>query len=194
MTSIGMAGSIGDPKVNGTTPGLGIVYNYRLGRRLHLEAGAAYTIRLGLGGQLNFESVRYGFGYEREQTTLDFRQRHMLEIPLGLAWSPAPRHRIHAGMNIASQLNVQGEVTTVITDNFGKFNTTMLRQGGYRQAYRPMDYSIQLGYSYDVNSRFALQAVGQYGLTDLTPDDFWNEVRMDRNTQLRLQLNYFLIR
>ncbi|MFK7971649.1 MAG: hypothetical protein AB8F95_14885 [Bacteroidia bacterium] len=189
-TGLGLARGLGDPTATGLAPSMGLHYSFTPKKRWALEANLLYTMRNGLSGGREFQSTYYGFGRSTEHTLLTFTQRHMIEAPVNVVWKIAHRHRLLLGASLARQVNVQGELLTVTTDPFGKQTSATVREGGYRQAYSSYDLSLQAGYGIYLGRGIRIDAIGQYGLTDQTPQSFWGSDIKDRNAQIRLQLTY----
>lgn len=178
-----------------THPLVGVRYAYRLQPRLALSAGAQVQGRGGLNAGRSYESLTYGFGYEREITTLIPQRAYFLNIPLLAQYQIKGPHTLHLGLSYARLLGAQVAKEVYQEDSFSlRLGGESANDWGITQGIARQDLGILLGYGYYLGKGWHLGWETQYGLNDLTPDSFYQNQTIDHNLQIRVHLTYDLIR
>lgn len=135
--------------------GAGLSADWRLGSTWYLQASPLWRVRT-MGdfvtewGPQNAAQLRYSFGFERDEYTLESMASHWLEIPVALQWRQGP-WRAEAGVAPGFLLSVQGRLTQVRETSLTARSTT-------RKAVRLDDAPFYKNY-------VAVFAGGQYALT-----------------------------
>ena len=187
--SQGAMGVSGERPSVGIDPLFGISYGRKLSRWLSIHADVRYQPRSGLDYQQSSQSIRYGFGFERNSTSLEIDRIHYLNMPLYVRIHVLPRHYLSVGMSYAYVFQLSGRLTHEQSSSFESPTTLSEVSWGNRKAFRRDDLRLQLGYEYHLGSRTFAGLQASYGLKNLYSDEVGLKAR---NVQLQLFLRYQL--
>ncbi len=95
--------------------GAGLCADWRLGQSWQLQVSPLWRVRamgdfIAAWEPQNDAQLRYSFGFESDEYTLEGMASHWLEIPIGLQWRRGP-WRAEAGVAPGFLLGIQGRLT-----------------------------------------------------------------------------------
>ena len=176
------------------SPTAGVYANFPLSKNLSLSTGLNYWARGNINASASGDSTIFNFGFQ-QITTTDFVSRATyLEVPLSLKYRIREKHMAEIGGSFSYLLTASGSKSVKISDDFGTNDLSYNVTDGYRNWLSSYDAALRVGYHYQWNKRGTIGLQWQYGLTDVTPDDIYNNIIFDRNHQFRVRLAYDLIR
>jgi hypothetical protein len=107
-------------------------------------------------------------------------------------YSIAPKHNIKLGLGIdkllTSRIDMQYKINSDLTQNNNS------AQWGVNNGFNNLDFSINLGYDFIVNSNFAFTINAKHGILDKTNDEYLDLSKSDIDKSLLLGIKYTFLR
>jgi len=176
-----------DKKIN---PMLGLGVDYNMTKRWSFNTNLHYFSVKEI--MRPFESVQtnYDFIFRTTTTTIETNKLHYLSLPLNLAFRIGERHQLSAGAGVS--LLVQGDnlIKVEQSDSFTKSLIDEYDSKGYITGFETLNTYLNFGYNVYLNTNIAAGITYQYGLTDVTIDDYFNQNDKDQNTRVSATLRF----
>lgn len=167
---------------------LGVSYKRYLNGGLSVSADILYAPRNEVNSVKNYGKKVYGFGSVVEQTSVSSERLIYLEMPLLLTYNLG-NHNFMAGPSFGYLVTGKHQVSTTYTTQTESFieNNT---QWGNTNGYNRFDFALVGGYEFNFNPKWNVGLRLNYGLTDVTNNDYFGTDSFDNNVQLRVYLKY----
>jgi len=173
-------------------PTIGVKYTYAPNSRFRLQSGLMLENRSALSLNKSFTSTQFGFGRNEETTMLQPQSTHFLALPLQLGYRFQKRHSFSLGVNTAFLLDIRSSLTTHTTDALGNLTTETENAWGYRQGLHRFDAGLLLGYQFQFSPKMGLMLEAYQGFRDISDNEFWEMVRVDKQRQVRVKVYWNL--
>jgi hypothetical protein len=170
---------------------IGIYYKRAFNKHWNATANLNYQHRPGDGLSRTFVHDDYSFGHTRTTTTVTASDIHYLELPVYLNYKVAERHSLYSGLSVAYLLDSKSEVEIETTSDFDH-SMSNHEEWGHNEGLNRTDVALSLGYEFGITERLGLGARFNYGLLDVSDNNYYQSAFDDRNTQFRIYLNYGL--
>lgn len=172
--------------VNGV---FGVSYQHYFNGGFSLMTNLLYAPRTGVNAVKYYDKKTiYGWGSHTEQQVVDCQKMVYLELPIMVNYNVG-NHNFMAGPSLAYLVTSKLDVSTIyenkqesIVDN----STTW----GYTDGFNKLDVAIVTGYEYNFKSNFNVGLRLNYGLTDITNNQYFGADSFDNNIQFRVYLKY----
>lgn len=169
----------------------GLSYKYILGRKLGLNANLLYQSRGGINTQKQFVNTEFGFGSQTDSVTVQAQKLHYIEMPIYVDYLVGGKHSFIGGISASYLLDSRSDVTTKSSNTYDAWETNA-KESGHNDGFERIDASAILGYEYFINPKFNIGLRMNYGLIDVTKDEYFGSDFSNRNLQFRFYLNYKL--
>ncbi|MGD1845113.1 MAG: hypothetical protein ACFB10_06940 [Salibacteraceae bacterium] len=167
----------------------GVQANWSLSSSFSFNAGVAASIRNGLNSVEEYRSAPDANDNRFDSARVASQWLTSIDIPLyfqyAFGWSPqlAYRNQIGVGMEYSIPVFRTTETTTPDSEK-----TDWL---GRPEGFNP-NLALRIHYQYALNERLRLGMRASFGMFDMTDDSHFGYSVVDRNSQLRLLVNYKL--
>lgn len=175
-----------------THPSVSLRYTYLLTPRLSLYTGLGYQGRGGLGTDTLISRREFGFGVSGETIEITQQRLHQISVPIGVEVRLRSRHHLMLGLSANYLLNSSSQQTRTTFASLGEPDQQTRSVWGYTNGFRQWDTQLQVGYAFYVNKGLRTGILANYGLNDLTRDDFYGQSQRNRNTQIRWFVDLYL--
>lgn len=200
MVNIGALGSKSFTKdqINIDAPYLGGELYYQISNKFNVSIGGGWYTKSKIGYLTKYESTKYGFGKNETTTTVLFDKIYLIEIPIKINYALTTNHLIGAGASYSFILKGENVILSSQTQ-YGPYATISLgndkeqRITSFEGAYTNSSKAIFLSYEYRLN-RLGAELRYHYGLNDITNDNIFNKIQIDRNSRLLFTLKYLLFK
>jgi len=138
---------------------------------------------------ISSSSITYRFGFESTITTVSTNKIRFVNLPANLAYRITPRIQAEAGLGINYLINSKNTLENHLQTNTDFELLSSEKTSGYFTAYNQVLMSTNFGLSYWIDPQWKLGLNYQYGLSDLTKNEIFNNQNKDRNSMFSLTLN-----
>lgn len=194
--AIGIIGGVSvNESLTGTSNGIsgseffGVSYERYLNGGFSLKSNLLYASRNQVNTVKTFDVKSYDFGSRTEQTTVTAQRLMYIELPVMVNYG-FRNHNIMAGGSFSyllGGLNKESTTYTSLTED-PRYEDT--KKWGYADGFKPYDIALVAGYEYNFNSRLNMGLRLNYGLLDITDDQYFGTKSFDNNVQFRVYLTY----
>lgn len=171
---------------------IGARYGYNLNSKWTINSNLVYQKTDAQNISKEFRDVDYGFGSNKTTTTVTANSLHYIELPLYASYNLYGRHSLDFGGYIGYMFNSSSEIVEVNESSFTDTRVSTKTGWGMNDGMNALDAGIILGYNYRLNSNLRLGGRLNYGFTDITKNDFYQNNSFDNHFQLRFVLDYKL--
>ncbi len=171
----------------------GVTYNYFVHPKWVLHADILYQARTGIETAKVLQAKTYNFGSTRDVLTMHNKKLHYLELPVHLGYRISKNMQVLAGVNFAYLVGCSNEMVHEYQGPFEAWTKTTTEQS-LPEGMNRLDVGISAGVAYEISSAMEFGARMNYGLTDVTDDEYFSSIAVDRNLQFRLHLAYRFLR
>lgn len=163
----------------------------RLGNGWRAAADARYYFVSGLSHPLSFEETTYGQGFETTTTTIYTNRLHYAGVNLSLQKRIA-KHQFALSYGLDYLITGQNDIQNRTIGSLENTSENSTDSKGYVIGFRNFNHSISLGYDYWLGQNKAIGFNYQFGLTDISNDQYFTLGTVDRNSMLTLRLKMYL--
>ena len=167
---------------------LGITYQRYLKGGLSLKADLLYAPRTEINSVKYYDQKTYGFGSIKEQTKVESQRLVFIELPVMLNYNMG-NHNLMGGASMSYLVTGLHKVSTEYTSQT-ESSVEDKMEWGYTNGFNNVDFSLVAGYEYSIKSRWNIGMRVNYGLLDVTNNDYFQNDSFDNNMQLRVYLKY----
>lgn len=171
----------------------GLSYKYILGTKLALNGNALYQYRDGINTEKQFGATSYSFGRTLDSTNVKANQLHYIEIPIYLDYLVGGQHSFLGGVSTSYLINSKSTVTKKQTTQFDS-NVSSTTEYGHNEGFQRFDFALIAGYEYLLRPDLNIGLRMNYGLLDVTKNDYFKSDIANKNLQFRVYLKYNLFR
>ncbi len=171
---------------------IGAHYARHLSSNWYLNTNLVYQKTEAQNISKEFKDISYGFGSSKKITTVTAQNLHYLELPIYATYQLSSRHSFDAGTYVSYLINASSKITEVNEKSFESTQVYTKTGWGLNDGINSFDAGIIVGYNYKVNDKLQLGGRLNYGLTDITNNDFYQNNSFDSHFQLRFVLDYKL--
>jgi len=173
-------------------PYIALGVDKRLGNGWKTAVDARYYFVSGLSHPLTFEQTTYGLGFETNSTTIYTNRLHYAGLNVALQ-KKIKSHQFTLGYGIDYLITGQNEIEESITSTFAEVTSkSNASTKGYVLGFRNFNHSFSLGYDYWLGRNKALGFSYQYGLTDISRNEYFKDATINRNSMLTVRLKMYL--
>lgn len=196
---VNVLGLIGGVSVNesltGTSNGIsgseffGVSYQRYLNGGFSLKSNLLYASRNQVNTLKTFDKKSYDFGSKTEQTSVSSQRLMYLELPVMVNYG-FRNHNIMAGGSFSYLMGGLSKESTTYTSLTEEPRYEDKKKWGYAEGFKPYDIALIAGYEYNFNSKLNLGLRLNYGLLDITDDQYFGTKSFDNNVQFRVYVTY----
>lgn len=173
---------------------IGIEYTFQLNNQFSIVTGVQLRSKAGDEKSRNYETEAYGFGKTTSSIQVSARSLQYIEIPLLVDYSFGRRHHAFAGAHLGYLTGVKNSMINRTEETLSGTQTKTELKWGMEEYYNPLNISIAAGYDYELTSKIKLGINAQFGLTDFTKNQSWNNNSKNFHQELQISLKYNLMR
>ncbi len=170
---------------------LALGLNYRLGNSWRVAGDARYYFVSGLSHPLTFTETTYGQGFETNSTTIHTNRLHYAGIQFALQ-KQFTKHQLSFGYAIDYLITGQNSIENKSNSSFEDIVTHNDKSNGYVLGFKNFNHSVSIGYDYWFGKNKAIGMAYQFGLTDITRNEYFIKSEFDRNSMLTARLKMYL--
>lgn len=170
---------------------LALGLNYRLGNSWRVAGDARYYFISGLSHPLTFTETTYGQGFETNATTIHTNRLHYAGIQFALQ-KQFTKHQLSLGYSIDYLITGQNSIENKSNSSFEDIVTHNDKSNGYVLGFKNFNHSVSIGYDYWFGKNKAIGMAYQFGLTDITRNEYFIKSEFDRNSMLTVRLKMYL--
>ncbi len=178
----GFMGNIQNGRAFSTSPYIMLGVERSLTRRITMAAQIGFTSFNGLNTLKNYTSYQYGFGVDSNVVEIQHQRLIQVLFPISIRYQLSPSHQVLMTAGISYHPDVQSNVR--------KQATTVSNQWGYMQGISSSDAFLQIGYLWNIDSRFGVQAIYHQGVRDITSNNYFSKNQNDKLSGFSLGFRY----
>ncbi len=167
---------------------LGLTYQRYLKGGFSVKADLLYAPRNEVNALKTFDRKIYGFGSVSEQTRIESQRLVYLELPVMMNFN-AGNHNFMGGASVSYLVTGQHKVSTEYTSATESIVEDEMKWGT-TDGFKSYDFSVVAGYEYSIQPKWNVGLRLNYGLIDVTNNDYFGNDSFDNNVQLRVYLKY----
>jgi hypothetical protein len=167
---------------------LGLTYQRYFNGGFSVMANLLYAPRNEVNAVKHFDKKVYGFGSVTEQTMVESQRLVYLELPLMINYNLG-NHNFMAGSSLSYLMTGLHKVSTeYVTQTETTVDDSM--QWGHTDGFNKLDFALVAGYEYSIKPKLNLGVRLNYGLMDVTRNEYFGSDSFDNNVQFRVYLKY----
>jgi len=167
----------------------GLEYQRYLNGGFSLKTNLLYSARSGVNSQKTYAKKYYDFGSSSSQSTVEAQRMVYFEMPVLLNYGVA-NHNFMVGPSFSYLVSSLNKVTTVYESTTENIPTLEEAVWGYTDGFKKYDFAIVAGYEYSLKPQLNLGVRLNYGLVDITDNNYFNDDSFDNNVQFRVYVTY----
>lgn len=167
---------------------LGLEYQRFLNGGFSFKADLMYSSRNEINTRKINDVKYYDFGSATEQTMVETQRLLYMELPLLLNYNMG-NHNIMVGPSVSYLMTGLNKVTTQYVNSSESY-VEETSEWGYTDGFKSYDVALVAGYEYSVKERLNVGMRLNYGLVDITDNNYFGSDSYDNNVQLRLYLTF----
>jgi hypothetical protein len=171
----------------------GVSYNYFIHPKWVLHADLLYQARTGIETAKVLQSKTYNFGSSKDVLTMHNERLHYIELPVHLGYHITQKVQLLAGINLAYLAGCSNEMVHEHDSPFESWTKTTA-ENSIPEGMNRIDLGLSAGIAYEFTPAIEFGARMNYGLTDVTDNDYFSSSTIDRNLQMRFHLAYRFLR
>ncbi|MCC6600294.1 MAG: PorT family protein [Crocinitomicaceae bacterium] len=133
-------------------------------------------------------SVSYDINYKKTVTTVETHRLHYLSLPVRLYYRPGAKHQFQVGMGISYMITGTNEISEYLQTSSEDTLLNRYDDNGFVSGFRDLSVHAEVGYSYRIIRKVWLGTSFQFGLTDITRNNYFGNDAFNRNSRLLLYL------
>lgn len=181
----------GIQEASGLNACAGIHYNNPVSNKVFMSVGIQYQRTAGLGLFTHQSKVtRFSFGEESDVMMITPRKLHYIAAPIRFHYHVNNKTAFGAAYTIAYLLDVESETSSYSVKAGHTLNEHSYRTRGYTDGFSIFDNQLAVFYRRNIWGGFSAQAEIYLGLSDVKDNGFFPAGRSQRNSGLRLLLQY----
>ena len=170
-------------------PMAGLRLEYNFNKRIFVDGALEYFAISNVRRPYSQTSIAYDLNYQRTVTTVETHQLHYVSMPLHLGYRLAQRHQISFGLGMSYMITGINEIfqykqTPTTNTLINRYDDT-----GFVSGFKDFPFHSELGYAYKLGRNKSIRIVYQFGLTDITRNDYFSSTSFDRNSRLMIDLS-----
>lgn len=181
----GFEGNLHSNTTWGFSPLLSLGFGKKINNRISFIVQPGLTYFNAVNMEKKTRSYIYSFGIDSNDFVVSYKKMYQLQLPVGVQYHIFNKQSLLAMIGLSYILNVENK----IEDQRISYNTT-----GYRDGINPLDIFMQLGYNYQINNRFILQAAYYQGFNNLTQQEYFNTQNKNKQKGILLSVRYNFIK
>lgn len=181
----GFKGNVSNAKAWGVSPLLSVGVEKKVNSKISLASQIGFTYFNALNVQKKVVSYKYSFGYDSTQTIVSYQRMYQLVLPISMAYQVHQLHSVWASVGASYVLNIGNKVSE---------NDISKNQSGYTEGIKKLDVFGQIGYQYQINQKFNLQAMLLKGFLNTTEKSYFNTSNQNTQSRLLIGLKYYFKR
>lgn len=171
----------------------GVSYNYFIHPSWVLHADVLYQARTGIETAKVLQSKTYNFGSTTDVLTMHNKRLHYIELPVHLGYRITQKTQLLAGINLAYLAGCSNEMVHEHKSPFESWTKTTA-ENSIPEGMNRIDLGLSAGIAYEFTPAIEFGARMNYGLTDVTDNDYFSSSTIDRNLQMRFHVAYRFLR
>lgn len=161
-------------------------------KNISLDVGIGLKSLQFHGLDSSFNHKTYDFGSKSRITDVTFNRSFYIYLPLQLNWH-YKRHTftsgVNVGYNILTETSLETRKVEFKTQN-SQIEQEIDRNYGIRDGINNLLTEVSLSYSYSLSRQFDIGASIQFGLNDISNNQFWMNEQTDRLISTDFTLRY----
>jgi hypothetical protein len=190
---VGFSGSLvntNNEGVNCVSEVLGLSYQHYFNGGFSLMSNLLYAPRNGVNAVKYYDKeLVYGFGSVTKQTVRESSKLVYLELPIMINYNLG-NHNFMFGPSVSYLVTGKHEFTTMYESQTNETTMESSSKWGYIDGFEDFDVAVVAGYEYGVKPNLNIGLRVNYGLTDITNNQYFGTDSFDNNVQFRLYLKY----
>lgn len=115
-----------------------------------------------------------------------------LSTKANVYYTLAPKHTFKLGFGVDKLITTRIDMQYKINSDLTQKNSS--EQWGLNKGFNNLDFSINLGYEFKVNSNFAFTVNAKHGILDKTNNEYLNRKSSDKDKSILLGIKYTFLR
>jgi hypothetical protein len=188
----------GKQEANGFNPAGGINYIRFLTPKIGVGIGAHYSSINNLTNSVyTIENRTYDFGVETDVLNVEFKKLQYITFPLKFYFKAGSKNLFGAGLHSSILFAANGNMESYKTSDLDPVthqNAEEKKVKEYMEGFKSYDLRISAFYRRYLIKDFSVGFEFFFGLTDVKNNSFFQSTTIERNTGLRVSLNYDLFK
>ncbi|MFN5710707.1 MAG: hypothetical protein ACK46S_01640 [Bacteroidota bacterium] len=156
---------------------------YKLDKNWFVGVQPLFYSRGAINTSIETEKTDYAFGAQADQFVVKNKALMFIEMPVTIGYRVL-RHQISVGAGVEYLANVKSDVKEFGTINY-KSN-----QWGYTDGFNRVGTIATFNYAFNLYQEFWITLMIQKGFTDFTKAGYFTNNSVDKNSNLRIGLQY----
>lgn len=156
---------------------------YKLDKNWFVGVQPLFYSRGAINTSIETEKTDYAFGAQADQFVVKNKALIFVEMPVTIGYRVL-RHQISVGAGVEYLANVKSDVKEFGTSNY-KSN-----QWGYTDGFNRVGTIATFNYAFNLYQEFWITLMIQKGFTDFTKAGYFTNNSVDKNSNLRIGLQY----
>jgi hypothetical protein len=157
---------------------------YNLNGFVSVSAGIGYSRLHQSEGKREYQKVSYDFDKVIEVTGINTIRLDYIELPVNIYYHLQPKHHLSVGASIAYLIQSEDLIKQQTDLSYSQ------NVNGYYAPYQRFDATVNLGYSYLINTKWIGSISYHQGLIDITKNTPFKSDTYNTNSGLRIGLGY----
>jgi hypothetical protein len=157
--------------------------SYKLDKNWFIGIQPLFYSRGAINTSIETEKTDYAFGVQADEFIVKNKALMFVEMPLSIGYR-VTRHQISIGGGFEYLANVKSDVKEFGTSSFTP------NQWGYTNGFNRLGTIAVFNYAFNVYKEFWLTMMIQKGFTDLTKANYFTTNSNDKNSNLRIGIQY----
>jgi hypothetical protein len=171
-------------------PIVGVAADYNMTRKFSFNTNVHYFSIKGTDRPFSSQSTTLDFVRKTTITSVATNKLHYVSLPVNMAYRLGQRTQVSAGVGVS--ILAQSENVVSVTEEVNGQTTLQeeFRQDGYVSGFNSVNTYVNLGLNYYISGNTTWGLTYQYGLSDVTRNDFYGNDGMDRNSRLSAYVRF----
>lgn len=171
-------------------PMVGVAADFNVNRKFSVNANVHYFSIKGTDRPFSSQSTTLDFVRKTTTTSVATNKLHYVSLPVNAAYRLGHRTQVSAGVGLS--ILAQSENVVSVTEEVNGQTTLQeeFRQDGYVSGFNGINTYLNVGLNYYISGNTTWGLTYQYGLSDVTRNDFYRNDGMDRNSRLSAYVRF----
>ena len=170
-------------------PMAGLRLEYNFNKRIFVDGGLEYFAISNVRRPYSQTSIAYDLNYQRTITTVETHQLHYISMPLHVGYRIARRHQVSIGFGLSYMITGTNEIFQYKQTPTSNTLINHYDDKGFVAGFKDFPIHTELGYAFKLGRNKSIRCAYQFGLTDITKNDYFSSSSFDRNSRLLIDLS-----
>ena len=166
--------------------GLGVEHNFN--KKWGILIKPSYSQVSDVLQSFETQSIEFDYIFRRQSTSINTNKLHLVNVPLSISRRLGDRHQIRLGAGLNYLMTVNNTLIESESTSFESNTVGTSTDKGYTQGWEDFGTFGLIGYNFYLRPDMSIGLNYQHGFTDMTQDNWFQEVDNDSNSQIQLVL------